>query len=119
MIRRIPPKDVLAAGSHQPKLADDEPDAKAILPEPRSVKKANSYHIVVKQTLHDMKRLAVGLILFAALAAASRGLHAQSDLHDALKDSVGAHWIYDDFAQAKARAKQTGQPLLVLFRCVP
>ena len=66
-----------------------------------------------------MKQFAVRLILFAALAAASRGLHAQSDLHDALKDSVGAHWIYDDFAQAKARAKQTGQPLLVLFRCVP
>jgi hypothetical protein len=66
-----------------------------------------------------MKHFTATLILFAAIAAASRGLHAQADLRDALKDSVGAHWIYDDFAQAKARAKQTGQPLLVLFRCVP
>ena len=66
-----------------------------------------------------MKQFAASLLLFAAIAVASRGLHAQSDLRDALKDSVGAHWIYDDFAQAKARAKQTGQPLLVLFRCVP
>ncbi len=65
-----------------------------------------------------MKQFAARLILFAAIAAASRGLHAQSDLRDVLKDSVGAHWIYDDFSQAKARAKQTGQPLLVLFRCV-
>ena len=66
-----------------------------------------------------MKRFTAGLFLFAAIAAAGRSLHAQSDLRDALKDSVGAHWIYDDFPQAMARAKQTGQPLLVLFRCVP
>ncbi len=31
------------AGLHKPKLAEDEAHAKAILPEPRSVKKANSY----------------------------------------------------------------------------
>ena len=66
-----------------------------------------------------MKHFIATLVVFAVIAAASRGLHAQSNLRDALKDSVGAHWIYDDFAQATARAKQTGQPLLVLFRCVP
>jgi hypothetical protein len=33
------PKNVLDAGSHTYKLAGNEPDAKAILPEPRSVKK--------------------------------------------------------------------------------
>ena len=36
------PKEMLAAGSHKPKLAEDEPDAKAILPEPHSVKKQMS-----------------------------------------------------------------------------
>jgi len=53
------------------------------------------------------------------LAAASTVLHAQTDLRDALKDNVESHWIYDDFQQARARAKETGKPLLVLFRCVP
>ncbi len=65
-----------------------------------------------------MKPLATTLILTAVIAA-TRGINAQTDLRDALKDSVGAHWVYDDFQQAKARAKQTGKPLLVLFRCVP
>ncbi|MCI0536718.1 MAG: thioredoxin family protein [Verrucomicrobiales bacterium] len=66
-----------------------------------------------------MNQFTARLILVAAITAASQRLHAEPDLHDTLKDSVGAHWIYDDFAQARARAKQTGQPLLVLFRCVP
>ena len=29
---------------------------------------------------------------------------------------VGDHWIYDDYAKAVAQAKETGKPLLVLFR---
>jgi hypothetical protein len=73
-----------------------------------------------KARLHDMKSFATRQILFAVIAAvASEELHAQTGLHDALKDSVGAHWVYDDFPMARARAKQTGQPLLVVFRCVP
>ena len=80
--------------------------------------KMNPAHCV-KKALHHMKRFTPRLILLVVIAAASQGAFAQSDLRDALKDSVGAHWIYDDFAQARARAKQTGQPLLVLFRCVP
>ena len=72
----------------------------------------------VKQTPHNMKRLPSKLFLTGAILA-SAGLQAQSDLRDALKDNVGAHWVYDDFQQAKARAKETGKPLLVLFRCVP
>ena len=70
------------------------------------------------QTLPNMKRLAAKLLLAGAILAPT-GLLAQSDLRDALKDNVGAHWVYDDFQQAKERAKLTGQPLLVLFRCVP
>ena len=63
-----------------------------------------------------MKRF---LFILPLVITPSFGLLAQSDLRDALKDNVGAQWIYDDFQQAKSRAKQTGQPLLVLFRCVP
>ena len=63
-----------------------------------------------------MKRL---LLILSLVITSSGGLLAQSDLRDALKDNVSTHWIYDDFQQAKARAQQTGQPLLVLFRCVP
>lgn len=63
-----------------------------------------------------MKRLALILLV---LGSFSHGLSAQSELREALKDNVGGHWIYDDFKQAQARAKETGQPLLVLFRCVP
>lgn len=63
-----------------------------------------------------MKPLALILLV---LFSFSRGLQAQSDLRETLKDNVGGHWIYDDFKHAQARAKETGQPLLVLFRCVP
>lgn len=46
-------------------------------------------------------------------------VYAQTDLRDALKDNVESHWVYDDFQHARARAQETGKPLLVLFRCVP
>ena len=41
---------------------------------------------------------------------------AQTDLKQALKDSVADHWIYDDLDQRIAQAKQTGQPMMVVFR---
>jgi hypothetical protein len=45
---------------------------------------------------------------------------AQDNLQRTLDDTgVGRHWIYDDFERARALARQTGKPLLVLFRCVP
>jgi len=40
-----------------------------------------------------------------------RGLLGDKDL--------GAHWIYDDLELARAEARRTLKPLLVLFRCVP
>jgi len=56
---------------------------------------------------------------FATLLPASR-LSAQPNLQEMLKDtSVAAHWIYDDYTQAVARATMSGKPLLVTFRCVP
>jgi hypothetical protein len=93
------PKAGLVTARRQSKLAAAEPGARAVLP--------------------DMKPFTSKLIILAAVAAAGPCVDAQSDLRDALKDSVGAHWIYDDFPQAQARAKQSGQPLLVVFRCVP
>ena len=36
-----------------------------------------------------------------------------------LKDDAADFWIYDDLHAAEARAKTTGKPLLVSFRCVP
>jgi hypothetical protein len=41
---------------------------------------------------------------------------AQTDLKQALKDSGADHWIYDDLDQGFARAKETGQPMMVVFR---
>jgi hypothetical protein len=40
-----------------------------------------------------------------------------SRLRQALGDAdVGKHWIYDDLATAIARARESGKPLLVVFR---
>jgi hypothetical protein len=64
-------------------------------------------------------RFTVTLILFALVTVGPLRVCAQADLREALKDSAGAHWIYDDFPEAMKRAEQTGRPLLVLFRCVP
>ena len=36
-----------------------------------------------------------------------------------LKDDAADFWIYDDLYAAEAKAKTTGKPLLVSFRCVP
>ncbi len=65
------------------------------------------------------------ILVFATLLcvySACRGadLAEQSELGKSVKDiPVAAHWIYDDLAKAKAEAKETGKPLLVVLRCVP
>lgn len=58
-------------------------------------------------------------LLLLSFFASAHSVGAQTELRDALKDSVGTQWIYDDFQQAQARAKESGKPLLVMFRCVP
>lgn len=58
---------------------------------------------------HSLALVAV-LILGPAVSA-------QTDLQKQLKDTaIGSHWIYDDFAKATAVAKETGKPILALFR---
>ena len=43
-----------------------------------------------------------------------------ASLRRALKDdAVSGRWIYHDLDLARARANQTGKPILVVFRCIP
>lgn len=58
-----------------------------------------------------MTRLGLAALL-VALAAQDGNL----ELKKALKDNVGAEWIYDDLDAAKALAKKTGKPILAFFR---
>jgi serine protease Do len=60
------------------------------------------------------------LFVHSAAGAAEFTPAEQSELGKSVKDiPVAAHWIYDDLAKAKAEAKATGKPLLVVLRCVP
>ena len=65
-------------------------------------------------------RLLLSLLLTSGfLLAVGTRSEAQS-LQESLKDTdIAPHWIYDDFAKAKAQAKETGKPILVVLRCVP
>jgi hypothetical protein len=59
-------------------------------------------------------------VIASAIMSSTASLFAQSNLQQMLKDTaVAAHWIYDDYTQAVARATASGKPLLVTFRCVP
>jgi serine protease Do len=63
------------------------------------------------------QRLALVLVMMLGMSAATFGA---DDLRERIDDrDLAAHWIYDDFPRAQQEAKQTGKPLLVLFRCVP
>jgi hypothetical protein len=60
------------------------------------------------------------LAVFCATIFCRDGFAAQPNLQERLKDTdVAAHWIYDNYTQAVARATMSGKPLLVTFRCVP
>jgi hypothetical protein len=64
-------------------------------------------------------RLTIPLVL-GTIVAQSAWLQAQSELQRNLRDTnVGKHWIYNDLKEGNARAKATGKPLFVVFRCVP
>ncbi len=62
------------------------------------------------------------MLVSAAVAVflLSGSVRAQSELQLALKDvDIAPHWIYDDLPKAKALAKSTGKPLLIVLRYVP
>lgn len=53
-------------------------------------------------------------------ASCRPALADDSQLQQELKDTnIAPHWIYGDLDAAKAEAKRTGKPLLVVLRCVP
>lgn len=52
----------------------------------------------------------------AARPAEDRDAKVQNDRREV---EAGGHWIYNDLPKAFAEARQTGKPLLVVFRCVP
>jgi hypothetical protein len=63
---------------------------------------------------------AIAALLLGFSIAHAADFAEQSELGKSIKDiPVAAHWIYDDLAKAKAEAKETGKPLLVVLRCVP
>jgi hypothetical protein len=69
-----------------------------------------------------MRRSAV-LICLAAAAVASSA-RAQQDRaarvrNDRTKVEAFGYWIYNDLPRGVAEAKQTGKPLLVVYRCIP
>jgi hypothetical protein len=60
------------------------------------------------------------LVSIAFLFVLTLSARAQSELQLALKDvDIAPHWIYDDLPKAKAQARATGKPMLVVMRCVP
>ena len=56
--------------------------------------------------------------VFIGLLLMSYSLIAQESLQEKLDelDRIGFGWIYDDFDQAKAEAKERNQPIFALFR---
>ncbi|QDU29623.1 Periplasmic serine endoprotease DegP precursor [Anatilimnocola aggregata] len=67
--------------------------------------------------MHSRLLLACSIVM---LFASSIQAAEKSPLGELLKDiDVAPHWIYDDLPLAKAEAKATGKPLLVVLRCVP
>ena len=57
--------------------------------------------------------------VWASVAPAQDVLDAAAAKRVRLKDAAADFWIYDDLASGRARAAESGKPLLISFRCVP
>jgi len=73
-----------------------------------------------------MKSLALFSSIALALSAATAAQAAEKKLtRDQMvhKDKADLQrideWIYNDLEQARAEARRTGKPLMVVFRCIP
>jgi serine protease Do len=73
-----------------------------------------------------MKRIVTLSTIALSLGLASVSLAAQKKLsRDQMvhKDKSDVQrideWIYNDLEQARAEARRTGKPLMVVFRCIP
>jgi hypothetical protein len=66
-----------------------------------------------------MKTIALsGAALLACFGVLAQEL-PKPELKKRLKDESHPAWIYDDLPAAFSAAKQTGKPILAVFRCVP
>jgi len=67
-----------------------------------------------------LRSLACAALVGCSLAAPAGGAFADSpkdDLRKMLKDlDEAASWVYDDLDAGFAKARETGRPLLVVFR---
>lgn len=61
-------------------------------------------------------------VLFAAMASAAPPVAQDRETkvrNDRIQAEAEGRWIYNDLPQAFAAAKESGKPLLVVFRCIP
>ena len=68
-----------------------------------------------------MTRLRWLMLLFVSCHFSSSMAHAQQDRAKLVKEDLAnfdqdKYWIYNDLERGIAKAKETGQPLLVVFR---
>lgn len=63
--------------------------------------------------------LALVLILVPTFAFAQKPTREQKVLDDRKKVEAEGFWIYNDLAKARAEAKKSGKPILVVLRCIP
>jgi len=68
--------------------------------------------------IRTMAPLLFGLFGLALPLRAQQGLEG-NELREALADNAAGFWIYDDIEAGFEKARETGKPLLVSFRCVP
>jgi hypothetical protein len=66
-----------------------------------------------------MRPATIALFLAAACGAASAQTRDEKVRGDRSNVEGDGHWIYNDLAAGFSEAKETGKPLLVVFRCIP
>jgi len=67
--------------------------------------------------LHALRLACFGLGTLLAVGSGLAGQDAKEQLRQKLKDSnLEGDWVYDDIEAGFAEAKETGKPLLVVFR---
>ena len=71
-----------------------------------------------------IRHLNIPTILTSLLLLAATTMPADEDrrekvLKDRTEVQADGHWIYNDLPKGFAQASQTGQQLLVVFRCIP
>jgi hypothetical protein len=71
------------------------------------------------RTLPGFLTVAGFFLVISMLSVSASLLQAQEAAkREMLEDNVARFWIYDDITAGNSVAALTGQPLLVLFRCV-